>query len=588
MKKKILFAGEQYSYPEKLQEKLLAVGCEISATFSGFGELRGKIEEYKPDILLLDFEMFETPDELNLLHLKYNIPIILLLPHIISDDKYLKKMIYVSDFLEKPIRAGLLIFSIQNIMHKLKLEETCEQNRITVSAMIDNNPHAGLIIDISGKIEYANNNFCKMINLPKYKLINRMCHEILDEIYLKNSKKIIQKILTQSIELDFVEMINGKAYDYKIIPIKKRSGEIFNIAIYIRDITKDLESENRILQLSKAMETMQLGVLVLDLDKKIRYSNMAAAKMHGYTLDEMIGKSAYDLLFGLDRRIDIEEIDLIYRRIPIETNNRRKNGEIFPAKIISDIFSNDKGEPIAIVVSCEDISYQKKIEEQLIRNERLAGISSLASGIAHEIRNPLGNISSATQFCLASLDQDSNLSVFLDIIQRNTERANKIIKELVEFATPWEIIKIPNSINKLVVNATNQLIPKFKNVQIILDLEDNLPLMYLDENWITKVFYNLIKNGCESMPDGGELRLSTYLKDDKICFTCEDNGVGIKSNIQKKIFDPFYTTKDTGVGLGLSVAQTILSKHMATLHFTSELGKGSAFEIVFSNYSQIR
>ena len=154
-------------------------------------------------------------------------------------------------------------------------------------------------------------------------------------------------------------MINGKAYDYKIIPIKKRSGEIFNIAIYIRDITKDLESENRILQLSKAMETMQLGVLVLDLDKKIRYSNMAAAKMHGYTLDEMIGKSAYDLLFGLDRRIDIEEIDLIYRRIPIETNNRRKNGEIFPAKIISDIFSNDKGEPIAIVVSCEDISYQK-------------------------------------------------------------------------------------------------------------------------------------------------------------------------------------------------------------------------------------
>ena len=342
MKKKILFWGEKENNLEKIQDKLHSIDYEMNFFSSSFVNLMKEIDEYKPNILLLDSEMFKTSEELNTLHKKYSIPIILLLSSYLSEDEYLKKMNYVSCFLEKPIKPYLLIFTIQDIIHKLKLKEVYELRRLTVNAMIDNNSDAGIIINISGKIEYANNNFCKMVGLTKYKVINRMCHEILDGVYISNSKRIIQKILSQSNEVDLIEILKGHTYEYKIIPIKKKDGEIFNIAIFIKDITKIRETENRILQLSKALETMQLGVFILDLDQKIRYSNRAAAEMHGYTLEEMIGEPVCNFLSGIDKKFYLEQFDLSHCRIPVEINSIRKNGDIFPTRIISDILFNEK------------------------------------------------------------------------------------------------------------------------------------------------------------------------------------------------------------------------------------------------------
>ena len=193
MKKKILFWGEKENNLEKIQDKLHSIDYEMNLIYSGFTNFTKEIDEYKPNVLLLDSAMFKNPEELNALHNTYNIPIILLLNSSFADEEYLKKMNYVSCFLEKPIKPYLLIFTIQDIIHKLKLKEVYELRRLTVNAMIDNNSDAGIIINISGKIEYANNNFCKMVGLTKYKVINRMCHEILDGVYISNSKIIIQK-----------------------------------------------------------------------------------------------------------------------------------------------------------------------------------------------------------------------------------------------------------------------------------------------------------------------------------------------------------------------------------------------------------
>jgi len=234
----------------------------------------------------------------------------------------------------------------------------------------------------------------------------------------------------------------------------------------------------------------------------------------------------------------------------------------------------------------KEINERKKVEQQLIRSERLAGIGELAAGIAHEIRNPLGNISSSAQYCLGKVKLDTKIKKYLEIIREDSEKANQIIKGLLDFANPRELKLTQESLVDLLTGILDSVKARCKKnkVKIVKNFPAEIPEISIDKKWMERAFLNLILNGIQAMSDGGTLKVSLdYDKEnEQIIVLIQDKGGGISKKDLKKIFDPFFTTREDGVGLGLSLAHQIIEDHQGEMHIESKVNEGTEIKIVFS------
>jgi len=213
-------------------------------------------------------------------------------------------------------------------------------------------------------------------------------------------------------------------------------------------------------------------------------------------------------------------------------------------------------------------------EKQLERSQRLASLGTVAAGVAHEIRNPLAVISLKTQ----NLPDTEELRDFKNIVIANTERATAIIKQMVMLSKPKERKEIEINLNEL-IDATLKLFA-ISRIRLILDLKE-LPLIKCDPDEMRQVFINLIDNAIHAMPEGGDLTIaSRYIEEPpSVQIEISDTGAGIPDEIKEKIFDPFFSTRHEGAGLGLSIAYRIVREHGGNLEFKTKVGKGTTFII---------
>ncbi|MDR4504671.1 MAG: ATP-binding protein [Candidatus Scalindua sp.] len=223
-------------------------------------------------------------------------------------------------------------------------------------------------------------------------------------------------------------------------------------------------------------------------------------------------------------------------------------------------------------------------QERLIRTEKLAAVGTLASGISHELRNPLGAIKNAVFFLkrkFADNDMpgvDKRVLQFLDIMDDEIDRSNKIINDLLGFASFAKLKKIPFDITEIIEEA---LLRAKMTEKIVLsrNFEPNLPLVEIDANQVGQIFINLIENACQAMADGGTLTISARKSKNYIEIEFADSGCGISEKEAKKIFDPLFTTKPDGVGMGLAVCHWIIQKHEGTIDVKSKVGEGTSIMI---------
>ena len=234
-----------------------------------------------------------------------------------------------------------------------------------------------------------------------------------------------------------------------------------------------------------------------------------------------------------------------------------------------------------------DITDRKKIEDQIRRSERLASIGELAASIAHEIRNPLGAISNSVCMLKRDLALDGDDQKLFEMVVEETDRLNNIITNFLTFAHPAEYHFAKTDI-LAIINETLLLLEQDERfnekIKIIKVYENNIPKVYLDQNWIRKVFWNLLVNSIDAMPRGGKIyihvRRPNVPNNEEIEIAVADTGKGIPPEIMKKIFEPFFTTKKTkGTGLGLSIVHRIVDNHGGTIDVKSERNKGTAFTI---------
>ncbi|MBN2409974.1 MAG: hypothetical protein JXE07_09565, partial [Candidatus Aminicenantes bacterium] len=201
------------------------------------------------------------------------------------------------------------------------------------------------------------------------------------------------------------------------------------------------------------------------------------------------------------------------------------------------------------------------------------------------INNPLTSILINTHLMLEKLEKNHGFYENLSLIADETARCTQIVKGLLEFARQNPPQKTHAQINDL-IERTTQLLENqasFQNVRIVKDLDPGLPPLKIDRNKIQQVFWNLLLNACEAMPEGGRITISSFLSPDKrsIAVRFADSGVGIPKENINKLFDPFFTTKSSGTGLGLAVSYGIIQQHEGRIEVKSEVGRGTVITLSF-------
>jgi len=224
---------------------------------------------------------------------------------------------------------------------------------------------------------------------------------------------------------------------------------------------------------------------------------------------------------------------------------------------------------------------QKKLyeaERMLERSQRLASLGTIAAGVAHEIRNPLTVIYSKTARLTDQLRDKEYLEAFKKDVLESAERINNIIKEMYNLSKVKEKKGVRVNLNEI-ISATLELI-LISRIQLKRELYPVSDII-ADPEDLKQVFINLIDNAIKAMPEGGTLTLSTYQEENKVCAKVSDTGCGIPPENLPRIFDPFFSTRHEGVGLGLSIAHRIVIEHNGTIEVTSKVGEGTTFTLKF-------
>jgi two-component system sensor histidine kinase HydH len=225
----------------------------------------------------------------------------------------------------------------------------------------------------------------------------------------------------------------------------------------------------------------------------------------------------------------------------------------------------------------------REAQKELIHNEKLAALGRFSSGIAHEIRNPLANISALAQLVSKSNIEDEKTKKHLKYILLNSDIANRIIKDLLNFASPEDLVFKPENLAEVIDNILNSIEPRCQESKIFLtkELPHEMPELMLDKVKFENALLNFLSNAIDAMPGGGNLavKVRNEFIHNEIIIDIIDSGEGISPENLDKIFEPFFTTKQTGTGLGLGLAYQTIKSHFGILNIYSEPGKGTHIEI---------
>jgi len=226
----------------------------------------------------------------------------------------------------------------------------------------------------------------------------------------------------------------------------------------------------------------------------------------------------------------------------------------------------------------------REAQEQLVRSEKLAAIGQLAGGVGHELRNPLGAIKNAAYYIKGKIakselgEKEPRVMEFLDIVDDEINSSNKIINDLLGFSRVGKPSVSPTRVKKVIEDALPYT-PVPENIELVKKLDADLPEAEVDPDQIRQVLVNMIMNAAQAMPEGGKLTIAAGQRNKFLEVKIADTGVGIPEEALGKIFDPLFTTKAKGIGLGLAVCKTIIDRHQGHIEVESEVGKGTTFTI---------
>ena len=335
----------------------------------------------------------------------------------------------------------------------------------------------------------------------------------------------------------------------------------------------------------RIVESIRSGVITTDLERRVYTANRAAEEMTGYSSEDLRGKDV-SILFG-DIRAQIEQslkaASEGYASPRFESECLTPEG--FRVRLgygVSPLYS-EGGETTGLVITFQDLTDIRSMEETSRRQERLSAVGRVAAGIAHEIRNPLAAMRGSIQVLKSDMQADSSQAELMDIVLRESDRLNRIITDFLTYARPRKFSLVETDLRE----PLRETFALLRHSPEILDghaLEEDLPeepLMALaDAEGVRQVFWDLSRNALKAMPDGGTLRAEMrHASGDRVRVTFTDTGRGMSPAQVERLFEPFSSSTTGGTGLGLSIVYQIIRDHGGTINVRSREGHGTTITI---------
>lgn len=339
--------------------------------------------------------------------------------------------------------------------------------------------------------------------------------------------------------------------------------------------------ENMELYTNNVINSMPAGLISLDPEQRIVTANSAALTIFGYSEADLRGKSitqldesgagALSALLRSDRELIEQPLDCLGR-----------NGESIPLKVSASQLRDREGRLRGMVLILRDQREIKAMEEALERSRRHAALGRMAAGVAHEIRNPLGTLRGFAQYFSRSAKADPQAKEYAELMVGEVDRLNRTVSALLQFSRPREPEYAQIDLLRIAEKSLTFIQEEADSQGIALELQIAAPdlRIYADPDLLQQVLFNLLQNSLAATDSGGRIVLGGQETADMIQLWVEDSGKGLPQEEQAKMFDPFYTTRKDGTGLGLSLVQQIIEQHQGHIEVVSEPGQGCRITIM--------
>jgi two-component system sensor histidine kinase PilS (NtrC family) len=333
-------------------------------------------------------------------------------------------------------------------------------------------------------------------------------------------------------------------------------------------------------------ESVGSGLIAVDPRGRITAFNRAAEAITGIGAPEALGRP-WESIFGIS--VDLERVRRAMagpggqsQRYEIELH--RRDGRQIPVGATFWLLKSGQGESVGLIGVCQDLSSIKQMEARMRQADRLATLGRLSANIAHEIRNPLASMSGAIEVLAKELPQDAGSGRLVEIVLRESERLNRIIRDFLEYARPAPLALLHVNLAEILDEVLLLLEHRSPaaNIKVIREYGDTLPVR-ADPQQLRQAIWNLCINAVQSMPDGGEVRVGAReLTDEspgRLQLRITDSGQGIPEKDLPHIFEPFYSTKPEGSGIGLALVYRVIQDHGGLVEVRSKPGAGTTFTL---------
>ena len=342
--------------------------------------------------------------------------------------------------------------------------------------------------------------------------------------------------------------------------------------------------------LETVFNAIQEGIIVTDSKGRITYLNDAACALFGLEAGEAIGKRLDERIRGLDWGSLTQSSGPVSHDMEIfYPQNRFINFYVVPLVMEQrepTVAPATAAEEVGHVMILRDITESRRTAQQTIESERLNALRLLAAGVAHEIGNPLNSLHIHLQLMERSVQklhdgEKAELEQSIDVARSEVNRLDSIVTQFLKAIRPSRPQLRPENVNTIVEEAVRFFAPELQDREILIEqeLRSDLPLLQLDRDQMKQAFYNVIKNSVEAMHRHGRLRIRTDLADTHVIVRFDDSGGGMSAENLSRVFEPYFTTKPSGSGLGLLIVRRIVREHGGELSIESNQGKGLTLTI---------
>jgi two-component system sensor histidine kinase HydH len=323
---------------------------------------------------------------------------------------------------------------------------------------------------------------------------------------------------------------------------------------------------------------LPVGLIATDRSGRVTFFNSAAEKITDLKKDSIQNQKPTELLpeglCGVQKNLDKGEI--ISER---EMECTFAGDRMVPISVSATRIANERGEILGQVIIMRDLSEIRRLQDKVRRQEKLAAMGGLAAGVAHEVRNPLSSIKALATFFAGQFEDGSETNQAAKVMVQEVDRLNRVITELLEFSRPTDLKRKSSDIG-LLISRSIQLVQQDvanKNIDFKVHTGNGTSSALVDPDRLTQCLLNLYLNAIQAMESGGTLTVKcTVDETENVNINVSDTGKGIPSEQLKKIFDPYFTTKNKGTGLGLAIVHKIIEAHGGHIEVNSTIDEGTS------------